>query len=68
MLKKTCLTVTLLSLLNMFPAQGQEFYSSDRPASSRITSVSFGTNNQGDESDDKGSVVDLEVADGCASR
>ena len=65
MLKKTCLAVTLLSLLNILPAQAQQFYSSDRPASSRFTTVNFGQEKAVDKASDVAeSVVDLAVADG----
>ena len=65
MFKKTCLAVTLLSLLNILPAQAQQFYSSDRPASSRYTTVNFGQEKAVDKASDVAeSVVDLAVADG----
>ena len=65
MLKKTCLAVTLLSLLNIVPAHAQQFYSNDRPASSRFTTVNFGQEKAADKASDAAeSVVDLAVADG----
>jgi len=52
MLKKTCLAVTLLSLLNIVPAHAQQFYSNDRPASSRFTTVNFGQEKAADKASD----------------
>ena len=69
MLKRTCLAVTLISLLTAGSVQAQEFYSPNRTGSSNFTTVSFGTANQGEDSSDKSvveaveDVVDLEVAD-----
>ena len=72
MFKRTCLAVTLISLLTAGSVQAQEFYSPDRTGSSNFTTVSFGTANQREDSSDKSvveaveaveDVVDLEVAD-----
>lgn len=66
MLKRTCLTVTLISLLTAGSAKAQEYYSTDRTVSGNFTTVAFGSANQDDEAsgESEESVVELQVEEG----
>lgn len=65
MLKRTCFAATLIGLLTTLPTQAQEYYSNNKTASGRFTSVSFGDANHiiGPAQDDDADAAVDELSD-----